>query len=169
MKKSFFSFGIIALFLCGFSGAGEIEWSIVPLQFSDFQGKVPAGTSFAALTTSTMHMSTQEGENGELTFQLYCAFDKQKSWMKVKTDYILNHEQKHFDLSEAFTKKLEAELNSLSETKNVMADANKLFVSENSLCEKMQQQYDNETKHGINEVEQQRWNQKIDSLLNVTY
>ena len=145
----------------------EIKWTASKLSISDFKQKPPGSSAFAALTTSSIHMNTNIDENGKFTFTVYCGFIPNQSWMKVKTDYILNHEQKHFDLSEVFTRKLKHDLDSLPANSNFKLIPQKLFTIENNACQLLQKKYDDETNHSVDATMQAIWNERIDSLLNV--
>ena len=45
--------------------------------------------------------------NGKVTYKIDCRFEKSKSWGLVKNDWILKHEQGHFDIAEIFAQKIE--------------------------------------------------------------
>lgn len=79
------------------------------------------------------------------------------------TDYLLNHEQRHFDItfifSQIFIERLKKE-DQLSE-KKVSIIYNQVIKEWNAF----QDQYDYETDHSQNVLEQQRWDYKIQSLL----
>ena len=84
----------------------------------------------------------------------------------MKTDYILAHEQAHFDITEIHARKLyEAiyhyELNPAT-FKNDIADIYNRIVKEK---EEMQEAYDGETDHSRKRMLQYNWLEKIDKLL----
>jgi hypothetical protein len=95
-------------------------------------------------------------------------FIRSKSWGKDKnkTDYILKHEQKHFDLSrygaELFRRSIA--LQKLTENNINQCLQNAYSESWNTYVQ-LQAQYDKETNHSINKAKQEIWNIKIDSLL----
>jgi hypothetical protein len=107
-----------------------------------------------------------------------CATD----FLETGSATLLQHEQAHFDLTEAMAKKAEADLKDLIGTfpaeaegcgeKTAAANAKKLLTSElkklkksyaanKKLLKKKQAQYDKETKHGIIEKKQAAWEEKI--------
>jgi len=86
--------------------------------------------------------------------------------MKVKNEEVLNHEQLHFDITEVFARKLYGEAALLKdEPGDIPAKAKELFNRINSECEKMQEQYDDETQHGTVIDRQTAWNKKVNELL----
>src|SRR5690349_11405569 len=74
------------------------------LDWDDFAGNPPEGGRAAAVTVSgfgyVANVNTRAG-SGIIDIKVYCYFHKNKSWVKPgrNTDYILSHEQHHFDIS----------------------------------------------------------------------
>ena len=66
----------------------------------------PKTTSDAVASTSTSLGIAYQIERGHLTYTITCHFSKHKSWGLLKTDYILAHEQGHFDITEVCARKL---------------------------------------------------------------
>lgn len=82
---------------------------------------------------------------------------------------LLNHEQRHFDITEWYARLLhqklqEAQLNS----RNFRQMVQKIFARHHKALAAIQQQYDRETHHGIKAAEQAEWDRKIDRALNRT-
>lgn len=107
-----------------------------------------------------------------------CAAD----FLQVGSETLLNHEQVHFDLTDAMAQKAQNDLRSLVDAfptevdacgqKAAEAKAKKVLASElkkmkknyaanKKLLKKKQAQYDKETKHGIVEKKQAAWEEKI--------
>ncbi len=136
------------------------------LTWEDFNGKASPNDSRAALTYSSLHAQFGYNERA-LEFAITCTFDKNKSWGRVKNDYILAHEQRHFDLTEVFARKLNKELSSYKfNNRTVGDDINVIYQSVVNDLTSTQQTYDRETDHSRNMEQQGIWNKKIDSLLN---
>ena len=85
----------------------------------------------------------------------------------------LNHEQRHFDLSEVYRRKLDLSLSWLTAT-GASAEITKKLLNEKiaataneilGALQEMQARYDRETIHGINSAEQARWDKMIDTWL----
>src|SRR4051794_27509556 len=89
------------------SGADDlIQWSPSKrLDWKDFQGSPPANAKNAALTSSSILVNFSYN-NESLRYTISCHFDKTKSWVRIKNDHILGHEQGHFDITEIHARKL---------------------------------------------------------------
>ena len=79
---------------------------------------------------------------------------------------VLHHEQGHFDLAEAYTRKLRQMLaaykpNRVTFKKDIHEMYNRLIDE----LEAKQDLYDKETDHSKNKIAQQEWNNKIAKLL----
>ena len=60
----------------------------------------------AALTGTNIKFDFSYSSETGFKYHITCQFDKNSSWGRVKTDYILSHEQGHFDIAEIYTRKL---------------------------------------------------------------
>ncbi len=98
----------------------------------------------------------------KLTIQ--AVFNEEKSWKDTKriTDYILVHEQKHFDIAEVFARKLRKQV---SERVRTSGEFNKYFqaiyLKTLKDYQNFQINYDKETQHGVNKEKQAQYNQII--------
>ncbi|TXI67181.1 MAG: hypothetical protein E6Q46_03595 [Flavobacterium sp.] len=93
---------------------------------------------------------------------------KNKSWYKIKEDYILNHEQVHFNITEIYARKFRKELAKIEESGDKI-NANtflSLFHKIEDEHWEFQFQYEDETQRGTNFNQQKIWNEKIQKLLN---
>src|SRR3982751_621309 len=91
-----------------------IKWSSDrKLRWADYLAQ-PDTRSSAAATTSTQIGFEYHIRNNNLTYTITCKFSKAKSWGRYKNDYILSHEQGHFDIAEIFTRKLAKSLSKYS-------------------------------------------------------
>src|ERR1700733_2217591 len=75
------------------------------LVWDDFRAAPDKSSPNAALTSTAINIDYSYSDTG-FQFHLKCRFNRQTSWGKVKTDYILSHEQGHFDVAEIFARKL---------------------------------------------------------------
>ncbi len=143
------------------------------LTWDDFMSKPPADNSFvAAMTVSgfgyNANVKTVNG-TGELNVSVYCYFNKGKSWVKPgkNTSYILNHEQHHFDVSyiaaAIFMDKLQSTKFTPGNYKELLP---RIYNECCDIMNKMQNDYDKQTKNGQVKDEQSRWNALIDSKVN---
>ena len=135
-----------------------IEWNESrKLSWSDFTGQPDASSPNAALTSSSINVEFGY-DRTTLTYSIKCRFNKMRSWGKIKTDYILAHEQGHFDIAEIFARKLNKALKAYKfNSSTVGKDVNAIYDG----VIKEQQAYDHETDHSRNPVKQQEWVRKI--------
>lgn len=145
-----------------------------PLSWTDFRGTTNDKTLAAAVTASGFgykaDMSTT-GNKSMLNVGIYCYFTKDKSWVKPgkTTDYILNHEQNHFNISFIAAKMFEEKLKKANLNRsnfNVLLPS--LYQESCDIMNKMQGEYDSQTKNGQLRDVQQKWDaylaQKVSGL-----
>jgi hypothetical protein len=141
-----------------------------PLTWADFRSKVPS-TRFDAEVFPTIGYTEQNEINNSIvtiTIALKTCIPKSACWVREgsRTDYTLNHEQRHFDIAaiaaERFKRNLLAEDLTVA---NYEGPINVAYLDAYRDMNKMQKQYDNETRHGSDKTEQQLWNVKIDKEL----
>ena len=101
IKEFLFSLGFISSNL---DIPKQIEWTPIKLSVQDFKMNPPKSSAWAGLTTSTISMNTAIDETGKFSFDVHAFFNPSQSWLRLKNDYILNHEQKHFDITEYFAR-----------------------------------------------------------------
>ncbi|KFE98967.1 DUF922 domain-containing protein [Chryseobacterium luteum] len=103
--------------------------------------------------------------------EIKAIFNEDRSWKDVKkiSDYILLHEQKHFDIAELFVRKFRKEIEEKIKTsgdynKNFKAVYNKISND----YKKFQMSYDRITEHGMNKEKQAEYNaiitEELDNL-----
>lgn len=141
------------------------------LSWNDFQGTATGNPLVAALTFSGFGYSasvrTVNGK-GDLNIKVYCYFSKPQSWVREgKANlYVLTHEQHHFDISYIatmlFMDKLQSTKFTLSNYKEQLA---RIYNECSRIMNKMQDDYDSQTKNGQVKTEQEKWNGIIDNRL----
>ena len=112
-------------------------------------------------------------------------FEKSKSWVKngQEADWLLNHEQGHFDIARIFAKEFNERVQSElmgkdfscpsyiknSNTISIQAknQVQNIFDQEHQKALQTQSHYDAETNHGNNNSKQIEWDKKIQSLLGI--
>jgi hypothetical protein len=164
--KIFFQFFLIAFPLFSLPGKSFIDWSPTQkLTWEDFKAPPDMNCRNAALTASAIQFNFTY--DGQLKYTITCQFDKNKSWGKVKTDYILSHEQGHFDITEIFARKLNKSLAeyTVGNVKSLNKDLNKIYESTMHQLNNMQNVYDSETNFSINKEKQAEWLEKINKEL----
>lgn len=144
----------------------HIDWvETRKLSWEDFKSRPDPNSGAAASTTTYLGLEYSITPMG-VTYEIACRFSTQKSWGLHKTDYILAHEQGHFDIAEIFARRLHQrissyEFNSLS----YKQDLRKIYLEVMTEKETWQKDYDEQTNHSIRWKEQKEWEAKIKNEL----
>ena len=143
-----------------------IEWSASrKLTWADFKGSPDPSSNNAALTSSSITVGFEYTNKG-LKHSIKCKFNKLLSWGRIRNEYILNHEQGHFDIAEAHARLLNKNLKAyVFDSKTVNNDINRIYDDAMKQHVSMQKQYDLVTNHSLDSAEQQKWDKKIATLL----
>jgi len=149
---------IILLFLIG------TNKTVIPykhLTWDDFSVKKVNDNTAAETVTSISY-----SYDGYDRVEVKCDFIKEESFVisKAKTNYILNHEQKHFDITYIYAvtfDKIVSRKNKLSD--KIVEDLYDIIISQK---DSMQILYDKETNHSENKEMQYMWDKKIATILN---
>jgi hypothetical protein len=146
-----------------------IPWLIQrKLSWEDFSGE-PRKNSEAVASTSTSLGIAYQVDKGSLSYRITCNFSKHKSWGLLKTEYILAHEQGHFDITEIAARKLHQSLSEYEfNRKSYRDDINTIYQKIVKEKEEMQALYDRESDHSRNRKIQYTWNEKINQMLEET-
>ncbi|HEY0059152.1 MAG TPA: DUF922 domain-containing protein [Flavisolibacter sp.] len=138
------------------------------LTWDDFQSK-PQRRTEAVASTSTSLGLTYDLKSGVLSYDITCAFSKAKSWGTLKTDYILAHEQGHFDITEIYARKLHHALAAYKlKSRTYQQDIARIYQQVVKEKEHLQHLYDNQSDHSRNKRVQANWEEIIDALLSET-
>lgn len=142
------------------------------LEWNDFMCKPPADNSrVAAITMSGFGYSasmSSKGSKGQLNVKVYCFFNKKRSWVKPgkTTAYILTHEQHHFDISYIaaciFIDKIQGTVITTGNYNQVLS---RIYDECIDTMNKMQDDYDGQTKNGLEKAIQEKWNKSIDDKI----
>ncbi len=143
-----------------------IDWAMErKLVWNDFKAPADQHSPNAALTSSKITINYSY-TNESFVWHLHCKFDKNASWGRVKNDYILSHEQGHFDIAEIYTRKLNKALKEYKiNTSSLSQDVNKIYEKTMREHQEMQAQYDEQTKFSIDTQQQEQWLKKIKNQL----
>lgn len=135
------------------------------LNWSDFEGQVNHDSEAAALTSTYLGFQYRV-KNNVFTYNIACRFAKKRSWGLIKNDWILNHEQGHFDISELYARYLHQAIAEYPlDLKNLKADLDQIYQEHMEYKEEFQNQYDTETNYSRNKEKQIEWSKKINELL----
>lgn len=144
----------------------EIDWSANrKLSWDDFKGKVPEKSYFDAESyCSIIYQTGLVTVFTKATFVVTNTFDCTRSWVRAgkKNDAILNHEQRHFDLCEIYTRKLKAEFDKQKIYINSGNKIDSIFSGLERQYNEAHRRYDEETQHGTSEIAQSGWDSYID-------
>lgn len=169
MKRIFYLLAFIfSLSAAQAQEAGEdaLTWSAGrKLTWSDYKAS-PNPKSDAAATTSTSLSIDYHISASEFSYTIKSWFSRSRSWGRNKTDYILSHEQGHFDIAEIYARKLHQRMSAYRFNKNnYQKELNRIYNEVADEKAAVQKQYDRETRHSIDEVKQAEWLKKISQLL----
>ena len=96
-------------------------------------------------------------------FHVEAIFVKSKSYITNYSEYVLKHEQLHFDVCELYARKLRQKLTEtdFKKVKNVQQLIQNAYTKISQDFNKEQDRYDEDTEHGLNAAKQQVWNDDI--------
>ena len=105
-----------------------LEWSVDrKLTWKDFRAQPDKNSTNAALTSSSINIEFGYNNSG-LKYKIKCRFDQNLSWGRIKNDYILAHEQGHFDIAEIHARKLHKLLKAYKfNNRTVAKDVNRIY------------------------------------------
>ncbi len=132
------------------------------LTWTDFKGKPFPNASEAAMTASSVEFSYAAKDN-LLEWKVTAKYYPQLSWSykSKQSDYILQHEQLHFDITELyarlFRKRLSDEVKSVKDIKKINGIGKQIL----SDWDKEQKDYDRETNHSMNSKIQAEWTANV--------
>ena len=143
-----------------------IEWKpSARLTWEDFKGTPDYESENVALTNTSIQLEYGYDKTS-LEYSVKCRFDKTKSWVKIKNDEVLLHEQLHFDIAELYARKLRRQLRDYKfNAKTVAEDVNNIYMKIMEEHHSMQKLYDQETDHSRLEDRQAEWVKRIESFL----
>ena len=157
---------ILPLLVLSLPDEDSIKWQEDRrLTWDDFKAAPLKLGNTAAMTTTHLGFSYSV-TNGKVTYKIDCRFEKNKSWGLVKNDWILRHEQGHFDIAEIFARKLNKSINEYQFNRSsFQQDLDMIYKSVVDDKERYQQVYDNETDYSRNKANQEEWLKNIESEL----
>lgn len=163
-------FSLILFFLVP-QPSGKMVWDENrSLTWSDFKSKPPAHSDFVASTSTgiTFRYSYKaQGDEVSFDFVAEAFFNPKKSWFRPGevSDYILKHEQTHFDISELHARILRMRLSTKKFSKNINTEAERIYLQVEEQRKTMQKKYDAETDHSRKEKKELWWRNHIEKKL----
>lgn len=131
------------------------------LKWSDFKIKKSVDNTAAESVTEIGYIY-----DGNSKVTVLCNFSNTESYViaESRNEYILNHEQKHYDITYIYAKKFANILKIYEQVNAQLIDD--IYVKIISEKDSMQNQYDFETNHSINIIKQKEWDNKITKMIN---
>lgn len=184
LKNIFFFVGFITLMSFSFVKDDFILWQEnKKLKIQDFKAdnkdtvKVNRQQFLGAISAIRIEYSSfQRNKNSVPDFSIKTYFDPNESWMLLKNDYVLQHEQIHFDLTELYARKMRKSIESLRQ-KNVtnISIYRKKIQRWNAMKEKASNQFDADNQDYYIKIgqkilfqknpKQEAWKKKVDREL----
>lgn len=184
LKNIFFFIGFISLMSFSFVKDDFILWQEnKKLKIQDFKAenkdtvKVNQQQFLGAISAIRIEYSSfQRNKNSVPDFSIKTYFDPNESWMLLKNDYVLQHEQIHFDLTELYARKMRKSVESLRQ-KNVtnISIYRKKIQHWNVMKEKASNQFDADNQDYYIKIgqkilfqknpKQEAWKKKVDREL----
>ena len=184
LKNIFFFVGFITLLSFSFVKDDFILWQEnKKLKIQDFKAdnkdtvKVNKQQFLGAISAIRIEYSSfQRNKNSVPDFSIKTYFDPNESWMLLKNDYVLQHEQIHFDLTELYARKMRKSVESLRQ-KNVtnISIYRKKIQHWNVMKEKASNQFDADNQDYYIKIgqkilfqknpKQEAWKKKVDREL----
>ena len=184
LKNIFFFIGFISLMSFSFVKNDFILWQEnKKLKIQDFKAenndtvKVNRQQFLGAISAIRIEYSSfQRNKNSVPDFSIKTYFDPNESWMLLKNDYVLQHEQIHFDLTELYARKMRKSVESLRQ-KNVtnISIYRKKIQHWNVMKEKASNQFDADNQDYYIKIgqkilfqknpKQEAWKKKVDREL----
>ncbi len=138
-----------------------------PLTWLDFQGAPSVFNRWAAQVFTSFGFearSSVKNRTVELRVRTKVWIDKTISWVRPdsKNAYVLDHEQLHFDVTRIIAERFKKKVQSMTfSVEDFSSEIQYQYLEYFRLHTQLQQQYDDETNHGINQGMQASWVKKI--------
>ncbi|MBZ9730328.1 DUF922 domain-containing Zn-dependent protease [Salegentibacter sp. JZCK2] len=152
----------------------KVSWNAEkPLNWSDFKASPKRHLPYRANTNSGLSFSwnsTESNSGIELNYEIGSNFYPNRSWVKEieEVDYLLAHEQLHFDITELHARKLRKALEAYEPGGNMKKELEAIYSEIEKQRRQMQAQFDRETNHSINKEAEFKWRafvkQELDKL-----
>jgi hypothetical protein len=141
------------------------------LNWGDFRGPAKFGSRWAAqvFTSFGMELHTKtQNRTLKIYMKVRTFTDKTISWVHPanKNDYVLAHEQLHFDIAKLIAEQFKSYLKNMSlSVEDYSSEIQYQYIEFYKKLSKMQEEYDGETEHGLKKDEQKRWSDKVAASL----
>lgn len=132
------------------------------LSWTDFRGKVPkTDQDLAALTTCQMILVWEQVDDW-MTYRVTAYFLPDSSYVREKSDAALRHEQTHFQIAYIHSLRCMVELGMPRyRDSSAKKEALKFFNSCSAQRNVVNEQFDEETNHGLDREAEKEWEARI--------
>lgn len=136
------------------------------LKWTDFHGHIKPDDEHAASASyiGFFHKIRRCEHRDSVLLDTRTFFNKTASWVRVPAvnPSLLLHEQRHFDLTELYARHFRKALQQLPVKENFLSlQVDSVYKYYTAKCDSMHVVYDFETNHGLNPIEQFKWNEYI--------
>lgn len=159
---------ILLLFVGHTNNDETIKWQDTQkLSWEDFKGTPNPDSDAVALTASGITFGYSVKTRGKrivgYSTTVEAHFYPKKSWYHSEKadDYILAHEQLHFDITELYVRKFRQQLERLVVNQNIKVQMGQIHEAINDALDKTQKMYDEQTNHSIVVEAQAYWENYI--------
>lgn len=147
----------------------KIFWVQDGLTWNDFKALPVLDSKFDANTNAGLSFTWGvKNDNGriELTYVVTSYFNPHLSWVKTGSydDYLLKHEQLHFDITELHARKLRKRVAAVTPQtliKDPKGVLNRIYQAVEKERTAMQSKFDKETRHSLDKEVESRWRQFV--------
>lgn len=138
------------------------------LEWSDFRGPRERDTEVDAVTSCGIKCAPSFTREKDIRFEVSCYFNARESWVNRRdaNDYLLAHEQGHFDIGEIYARKLRYRLAKHTfDHENINAQVQRIYDEVFDDYTYAQKLYDRQTEHSIDKHKQEEWDGWINRQL----
>ncbi len=142
-----------------------------PLTYDDFRGPPDKLSIAASATASSVSLNASiltKGKEVTIKLKVGALFNRELSWFKQEHRHpqVLAHEQLHFDITTYKACELIHTLRDFKFTPDNYEEEIQLLKKQSEReTQQMQDQYDEETNHGVDTQKQAEWQEKINDLM----
>ena len=141
-----------------------------PLTWDDFKDKPRSNKYVAGVLPGFGYTEQAEVAKSIVVIRISMRvfLPKSAAWVKCegRNDYALGHEQRHFDIAKIVARHFQQALMTMKiPADNYDGYINVQYLDSYREMNQLQDQYDNETSHGMNAAAQERWNGRIEKEL----
>lgn len=169
---------ILVIIVCshsyGQNNSEKISWNgSRSVGWVDFRAEADKNSGYQASSNTGISYSWGlENNNGvvQLEYMIFSNFYPDLSWVSSGSDndYLLSHEQLHFDITELHARKLRKKLAELSVNrlgKDPRKTLNNLYDEVDKERKSMQEKFDKESRHSLNREAEMHWRKYVQEEL----